>query len=111
MRNMALLPFSAQRRRSGLSKVMTATPPPRMGNADGSGEKKPGDLKPAERVGDEISPSVQHLQHVRLVLGRFQDIGRSVSPKRSFVACPSVWLMGFWVDGLGMCTPTDRCAA
>jgi hypothetical protein len=53
----------------------------------------------------------EHLTHLRQILTLFKQIGLSLSPKKSFMAYPSVQLLGHMVDGLGMSTTKERVAA
>lgn len=53
----------------------------------------------------------EHLHHLRTILRLFQRRGISLSPKKSFIGYPSVELLGFYVDSLGMSTTRERTDA
>jgi Reverse transcriptase (RNA-dependent DNA polymerase)/RNase H-like domain found in reverse transcriptase/Integrase zinc binding domain len=53
----------------------------------------------------------EHRQHLDTIFGLFAQTGISIAPKKSFVGYPSVELLGFQVDALGLSTTTDRMAA
>jgi hypothetical protein len=50
----------------------------------------------------------KHIYHLRQVFSLFAEIGLSLSPMKSFLAYPSVQLLGHRVDGLGMSTTEER---
>jgi hypothetical protein len=52
-----------------------------------------------------------HLQHLNTIFGLFADKRISLAPKKSFIGYPSVELLGFQVDALGLSTMKDRMAA
>lgn len=55
--------------------------------------------------------ATEHVHHLRKVFALFTEIGLSLSPAKSFLAYPSVQLLGHRVDGLGMPTTEERIAA
>jgi RNase H-like domain found in reverse transcriptase/Reverse transcriptase (RNA-dependent DNA polymerase)/Chromo (CHRromatin Organisation MOdifier) domain/Integrase zinc binding domain len=52
-----------------------------------------------------------HYSHLKTIFKLFNTLGISISPKKSFLAYPSVELLGFRVDAFGLSTTTERIAA
>jgi hypothetical protein len=52
--------------------------------------------------------AAEHIRHLRTVFKLFQDKNISLSSKKSFLGYPSVELLGFRVDGLGLYNTSDR---
>ena len=52
-----------------------------------------------------------HLSHLQTVFGLFAYLKVTLEPKKSYLAYPSVTLLGQKVDGLGMTTTEERVAA
>lgn len=53
----------------------------------------------------------EHVQHLRAVFRKFQDMNISINPSKSFIGYPSVTLLGQKVDGLGLSTAEDKVKA
>jgi len=53
----------------------------------------------------------EHLEHLDKVFTMFQENGISINPAKSFVGCPSVKPLGFYVDSLGLYPPKTACKA
>lgn len=53
----------------------------------------------------------EHFAHLSTIFELFSELGISISAKKSFLAYPSVELLGFRVDAFGLSTTTDRIAA
>jgi hypothetical protein len=52
-----------------------------------------------------------HIQHLNIIFELFTKKRISIAPKKSFIGYPSVELLGFQVDALGLSTTRDRMAA
>lgn len=52
-----------------------------------------------------------HVKHLNTIFGLFQERNIAMSPKKSFIGYPSVELLGFRVDSLGMSTTAERVQA
>ncbi|RYC55608.1 hypothetical protein CHU98_g10598 [Xylaria longipes] len=53
----------------------------------------------------------EHIQHLHTIFGLFQTKNIAMSPKKSFIGYPSVELLGFRVDALGLSNTKDRVQA
>jgi hypothetical protein len=49
-----------------------------------------------------------HIRHLETIFSLSQDKNIAISPKRSYIGYPSVKLLGFYVDVLGLSTTDDR---
>jgi hypothetical protein len=52
-----------------------------------------------------------HETHLRLVFGRLQQHNIALSPKKSYIGFPSIKLLGYKVDALGLATPEEKIRA
>jgi hypothetical protein len=52
-----------------------------------------------------------HLVHVRRIFELFESLNISLSPGKSFIGYPSIQLLGFRVDGLGLSNTNERIKA
>ncbi|RWA03570.1 hypothetical protein EKO27_g11536 [Xylaria grammica] len=53
----------------------------------------------------------EHAEHLTKMFALFKSKNIAINPKKSFIGYPSVELLGFQVDGLGMATSKDRLEA
>ena len=53
----------------------------------------------------------EHLQHLKIIFSLFASLKITLEPKKSYLAYPSVTLLGQKVDGFGMTTTAERVAA
>ncbi|KAK3484540.1 uncharacterized protein B0T23DRAFT_328231, partial [Neurospora hispaniola] len=51
-----------------------------------------------------------YLKYLEIILKFFKNINLNITPKKSFVAYPSVRLLSYCVDSLSIATITDRIA-
>ncbi|KAK4181970.1 hypothetical protein QBC35DRAFT_365589, partial [Podospora australis] len=52
-----------------------------------------------------------HVKHLERIFRLFDGKNMSINPKKSWIAYPSVGLLGFQVDALGLTNTADRLAA
>lgn len=49
-----------------------------------------------------------HVAHLRTIFNLFLKLGVSISPQKSYLGYPSIELLGFYVDSLGLTTTKER---
>lgn len=53
----------------------------------------------------------KHVEHLKAVFKRFQDLNISINPNKSFIGYSLVTLLGQEVNGLGFLTAKDKVQA
>lgn len=52
-----------------------------------------------------------HEEHLRLVFGKLEEHNIALSPAKSYIGFPSIKLLGYKVDALGLATPDEKVKA